>query len=203
MKSSIYWISGLVLLVWMAELANMSQGHRLDEWGILPRTSKGLIGIPLSPFLHGGFDHVLSNTLPFVFLGGVVMMRGRTALFQAVHVDRVLEWSAPVDAWPVILPYRSKHANLRVFRLSAGPRMVRAHPGFGRDRAGRPSDLRRSTVGPVGRRRRRSHGRAISSDSLRGSSGRVWPGRARGTPRHRPALVEGFLAGPFQSPIVS
>ena len=77
MKSSIYWISGLVLLVWMVELANVSQGHSLDEWGILPRTSRGLIGIPLSPFLHGGFGHVFSNTLPFVFLGGVVMMRGK------------------------------------------------------------------------------------------------------------------------------
>jgi membrane associated rhomboid family serine protease len=77
MKSGIYWISGLVLLAWMVELANMAQGHRLDEWGILPRTSRGLIGIPLSPFLHGGFGHVFSNTLPFVLLGGVVMMRGR------------------------------------------------------------------------------------------------------------------------------
>jgi membrane associated rhomboid family serine protease len=77
MKSGIYWISGLVLLVWMVELANMALGHRLDEWGILPRTSRGLIGIPLSPFLHGGFGHVFSNTLPFVLLGGVVMMRGK------------------------------------------------------------------------------------------------------------------------------
>ena len=80
MKSSIYWISGLVLLVWMVELANVSQGHSLDEWGILPRTSRGLIGIPLSPFLHGGFGHVFSNTLPFVFLAMFVFFLALQAL---------------------------------------------------------------------------------------------------------------------------
>ena len=36
--------------------------------GIVPRTSKGLIGIVTSPFLHGSFRHILSNTVPLVVL---------------------------------------------------------------------------------------------------------------------------------------
>lgn len=36
--------------------------------GIVPRTLKGLIGIVTSPFLHGGFRHIISNTVPLVVL---------------------------------------------------------------------------------------------------------------------------------------
>jgi membrane associated rhomboid family serine protease len=36
--------------------------------GIVPRTTKGLIGIVTSPFLHGGFRHIISNTVPLVVL---------------------------------------------------------------------------------------------------------------------------------------
>ena len=51
-------------------------GHRLSVWGILPRTKSGLIGIPLSPILHGSFNHVLSNTVPLLVLGGLIGLRG-------------------------------------------------------------------------------------------------------------------------------
>ena len=36
----------------------------------------GLWGIPLAPFLHGGFGHALSNTVPLLMLGGLVAARG-------------------------------------------------------------------------------------------------------------------------------
>lgn len=36
--------------------------------GIVPRTLKGLLGIITSPFLHGGFRHIISNTVPLVVL---------------------------------------------------------------------------------------------------------------------------------------
>ena len=55
-------------------------GHRLSTWGILPRTEIGLTGIPLSPFLHDSFNHVLSNTVPFLILGGLVALRGSQKL---------------------------------------------------------------------------------------------------------------------------
>ena len=54
MKSNLYWMLGLVLLVWLVEIVNLSMGYRLNEWGILPRSSTGLLGILVSPFLHGG-----------------------------------------------------------------------------------------------------------------------------------------------------
>lgn len=82
MKSNLYWMLGLVLLVWLVEIVNLSMGYRLNEWGILPRSSRGLVGIPVSPFLHGGTGHVLSNTLGFAVLGSLVMIRGRMLFLQ-------------------------------------------------------------------------------------------------------------------------
>jgi len=39
--------------------------------GLLPRTLTGLAGIPLSPFLHGSFAHLILNTVPLVILGAL------------------------------------------------------------------------------------------------------------------------------------
>ena len=76
MKSSVIWILGFLAVIWVVEIVNGFIGHRLSVWGILPRNTQGLIGIPLSPILHGSFNHVLSNTIPFLVLGGLVGLRG-------------------------------------------------------------------------------------------------------------------------------
>ena len=75
-KTSIGCIFGFALIIWAIELVNMFMGHQLNRFGILPRTLYGLIGIPLSPFLHGGIWHTLMNTVPFVVLGGLIITRG-------------------------------------------------------------------------------------------------------------------------------
>ena len=80
MKSKVFWILGFLAVIWAVETLNGFMGHRLSTWGILPRTKLGLIGIPLSPMLHGSFNHVLSNTIPFLLLGGLVGLRGSQKL---------------------------------------------------------------------------------------------------------------------------
>ena len=76
----VFWIFGFLSVMWGVEILNGFMGHRLSIWGILPRTTLGLIGIPLSPILHGSFNHVLSNTIPFLLLGGLVGLRGSQKL---------------------------------------------------------------------------------------------------------------------------
>lgn len=76
MKSNLVMILGFVALIWAIEVINSFMGHRLSAWGIRPRTEVGLVGILLSPILHGSFNHVLSNTIPFLVLGGLVALRG-------------------------------------------------------------------------------------------------------------------------------
>ncbi len=41
----------------------------LSFLGILPRNTHGLIGIVTAPFIHGNSLHILSNTIPLLFLG--------------------------------------------------------------------------------------------------------------------------------------
>ena len=81
-KKNLYWILGFVVLIWAIELINFSIGHRLSNWGILPRTLTGLKGIPLSPFLHASLIHVMMNTIPLAVLGGFVLLHGRQIFFE-------------------------------------------------------------------------------------------------------------------------
>lgn len=70
--------------MWIVEVADRLVFHgALDVFGIRPRLVSGLPGIVFAPFLHGGFGHLLANTLPFLILGWLVMIR-RTADFFVV-----------------------------------------------------------------------------------------------------------------------
>jgi membrane associated rhomboid family serine protease len=68
---------GLLAVMWAAEVVDfvLPMVH-LDQFGIVPRTHRGLLGILLSPFLHVGFGHLISNSIPFLLLGGLVMAGG-------------------------------------------------------------------------------------------------------------------------------
>ncbi len=85
---------GLLLLGWLAvmwglEIADHLPFVDLRGYGIRPRTLSGLRGIVLAPFLHAGFHHLITNTLPFFFLGGMVLLGGR-ALFWNVSIFVIL-----------------------------------------------------------------------------------------------------------------
>ncbi len=69
---------GLLSVMWAVEVLDfLLPIVDLDQFGIRPRSGRGLLGILLSPFLHAGFGHLLSNSLPFLLLGGLVMTGGR------------------------------------------------------------------------------------------------------------------------------
>lgn len=70
------WILGIcVALLWSIELVDYVLGGWLNQFGIIPRSLIGLRGIVFAPLLHGNFAHLLSNTVPFVVLGWLVMVR--------------------------------------------------------------------------------------------------------------------------------
>jgi membrane associated rhomboid family serine protease len=68
---------GLLVLMWAIEIVDFVLPMNLDAFGIRPRSERGLLGVLLSPFLHVGFGHLISNSLPFLLLGGLVMTGGR------------------------------------------------------------------------------------------------------------------------------
>ena len=53
----------------------------LDRYGIQPRETIGLLGILFAPLLHGGFGHLIANTIPFVTLGWLTMIQETSDFF--------------------------------------------------------------------------------------------------------------------------
>lgn len=59
----------IVAVMWLVKIIEVSLGINLSRYGITPHTAKGLIGILTLPFLHGSWEHLLSNTVPILVLG--------------------------------------------------------------------------------------------------------------------------------------
>ncbi len=57
--------------------------------GIVPRTAYGLTGIVMAPFLHASLQHLIANTIPFVILGALILLRGVRA-FLTVAIASAL-----------------------------------------------------------------------------------------------------------------
>lgn len=91
-----------VAILWVVEVINLILGHRLNVYGLVPRTIEGLRGIPLSPFLHGGFGHLLSNTFPLLILGGLVAARGQA---NFVGVTLFIIFAGGLGVWMVGRPW--------------------------------------------------------------------------------------------------
>jgi membrane associated rhomboid family serine protease len=62
-----------VAALWLVKAAEVGFGIRLDEWGVFPRTLPGLKGIITSPFIHGDWQHLFSNSVPMIVLGTLLI----------------------------------------------------------------------------------------------------------------------------------
>ncbi len=86
LKAHALTLFGLLAAMWAVELLDFLLPFlRLDHLGIRPRQPAGLLGIPAAPFLHGDFGHLAGNSLPFLVMGGLVML-GERGVFWAVTV---------------------------------------------------------------------------------------------------------------------
>jgi len=63
-------------VLWVLEFYDQLTGQQLDQDGIVPRTTTGLEGILWAPLLHGGWAHLIANTLPFLIFGFLVLANG-------------------------------------------------------------------------------------------------------------------------------
>ncbi len=74
-STSLYVLMAFIALIMILEVINGSMDHALNAYGLEPRTTAGLIGIPLSPFLHGSYLHVQSNAVALLALGTLAVIR--------------------------------------------------------------------------------------------------------------------------------
>ena len=59
----------LVAIMFAVKVIETALGIDMSRWGVIPQTAHGLIGILTLPFLHGNWEHLLTNTVPILVLG--------------------------------------------------------------------------------------------------------------------------------------
>lgn len=71
LKQRFLFLSLLTVFLIFIQLINSLIG--ITQWGILPRTSEGLIGIFFAPFIHGSWGHLFSNLPPLLILSALLL----------------------------------------------------------------------------------------------------------------------------------
>ena len=82
-------LAAIVALMWLIEVINSVDGNALtNDAGIIPRNTDHVWAIFTSPFLHANFQHLIDNTVPFVFMGVIIALRGagRLALVTLIVI---------------------------------------------------------------------------------------------------------------------
>jgi membrane associated rhomboid family serine protease len=75
--------------LYVIHIFNWFVSYKLNRFGIVPRTLRGLPGIIFSPFLHGDFNHLFFNSIPFVILASMLSLYG-WPVFMYVSVVIIL-----------------------------------------------------------------------------------------------------------------
>jgi membrane associated rhomboid family serine protease len=88
------FVLGGIGLLWALHLLNTILGHRLNQFGLLPRTTRGLPGIIISPFLHGNFNHLFFNSIPLFVLACLVLLHGYFTFWYVTITVVLLSGSA-------------------------------------------------------------------------------------------------------------
>ena len=69
LRGSVRMTLSFVSLIWVIKIMEFAFDLDFSEFGILPRTLNGSIGIITGPLIHGDIFHLLSNTFPVLILG--------------------------------------------------------------------------------------------------------------------------------------
>jgi membrane associated rhomboid family serine protease len=98
-------VAAMIALMWVLEVVDVVADHRLDNYGIHPRDVDGLPEILAAPFLHVGFGHLLSNTIPFAAMGAAIALGG---LARVALVTLIVALVSGMGTW-LIAPENSVH----------------------------------------------------------------------------------------------
>jgi membrane associated rhomboid family serine protease len=98
-------VAGMIALMWVTEVIDLIDNHRLDQYGIHPRDVGGLPEIVAAPFLHVGFGHLISNTVPFAAMGAAIAFGG---LARVAIVTGVVALVSGLGTW-LIAPSNTIH----------------------------------------------------------------------------------------------
>ncbi|HEY5824090.1 MAG TPA: rhomboid family intramembrane serine protease [Cyclobacteriaceae bacterium] len=86
----------LLFLMWLSFSIEFFFGYDFGFLGIKPRSLEGIPGILFAPIIHGSLSHLISNTLPLLFLGTTLFFFyeriGRTVFLRCYFITNILVW---------------------------------------------------------------------------------------------------------------
>jgi membrane associated rhomboid family serine protease len=87
-RQGIMLLIAIVGVMWVIEIINSLDSNHLNTDGLYARNVSHLWGIITAPFLHASFQHLIDNTIPLVFVGLIIALRGavRLALVTAIVI---------------------------------------------------------------------------------------------------------------------
>ncbi|HVL97097.1 MAG TPA: rhomboid family intramembrane serine protease [Solirubrobacteraceae bacterium] len=103
-------VATLLAAMWGVEVVDQIPSADLDRGGIRPRDPDGLDGVLFAPFLHAGWGHLVSNTLPFAALGALVALSG---LARTIIVTVVVAVVGGLGVW-LLAPANTLHVGASV-----------------------------------------------------------------------------------------
>jgi len=85
-KSSLYFASYFLVVIWGVEAINVVFDHALNQLGILPRDINQIWHIFTAPFIHGFPLHLVNNSLPLFVMIVLADFHGRRNLIICLVV---------------------------------------------------------------------------------------------------------------------
>jgi membrane associated rhomboid family serine protease len=99
-------VVAMIAFMWVLEAVDyIAPGAPLDNYGIHPRDPAGLAEILSAPFLHVGFGHLISNTVPFAVMGAAIALGG---LARVALVTLIVAVVSGLGVW-LIAPSNEVH----------------------------------------------------------------------------------------------
>ncbi len=75
----VFYLGGLM---WLVQLAQTLWPGDFGQFGIYPRHASGLLGIPIAPWIHHSWWHLIGNSIPFLVLGVLLELSSRKAFWN-------------------------------------------------------------------------------------------------------------------------
>lgn len=94
-------IVGLLAFMWLLEFYDQATNNSLNQFGIHARELDGLPEIFTAPFLHGSFEHLQGNSIPFLVLGFLTALGGFARWLRA---SLIIVISSGLVAWLLTPP---------------------------------------------------------------------------------------------------
>lgn len=104
-RSSVVYTMTFVSFLWLVKIMEGLLSFDLGVLGIHPRSLAGTVGIITGPLVHGDIHHLMSNSLPLIFLGiGVFYFYHKIALevfFGIYFFTSFWVWIVARDAYHI------------------------------------------------------------------------------------------------------